>query len=564
MPAPRPRLFLIDGYSNIFRAFYAIRNLSNSRGQPTNAVYGFVTMLRKLLRDENPELIGVALDVSGKTVRSERYEDYKANRAPMPDDLRAQMPWVRQAIEAYRIPILEEPNYEADDVLGTLADKAAAAGYDVVLVSADKDLMQLVGPHVSLYHTGREKLYDEAAVAADFGVPPAQVVDVLALMGDAVDNVPGVPGIGDKGAKALIAEFGSLEALLERAGEVSRKAYREGLTEHADKARLSKELVTLHRDLPIELEPERLAHDPPDPEALRSLFTELEFYSLLDELGSAGGAELARAEEAEAPAAWRQRTAEAAGAVTLAAVGGEEPAGLAVAADGAIVFADFRRPGMREAALASLAGWIADPGRELVGHDVKELLRLAHRARGEGGAAPCRAPFFDTMLASYVLRPAAHGHSLEELAFERLGHKALTAKDAGWDRGHQPPPGDERLLAFAGERVALVERTAGPMRQELAAGGGALDRIYREIEEPLVPVLLAMEEAGVRLDVPYLGAMSTELAGELARLETEIYALAGETFNINSAQQLGTILFEKLSYPVLKHTRKTKSYSTSA
>lgn len=573
MPAPRSRLFLIDGYSNIFRAFYAIRNLSNSQGQPTNAVYGFITMLRKLLRDEQPELVGVALDVSRKTLRTERYEEYKANRAPMPEDLRAQMPWVRQAIEAYRIPILEEPNYEADDVLGTLADKAAAAGYDVVLVSADKDLMQLVGPRVSLYHTGRDKLYDPAAVAEDFGVPPAQVADVLALMGDTVDNVPGVPGIGEKGARALIVEFGSVEALLERAGEVSRKAYREGLEQHADQARLSKELVTIHRDLPIELEPERLRHDPPDAEALRRLFTELEFFSLLDELGAAGGADLASAAEAASAAAWRQRTGGlAAGAVTLAAVGEEAPVGLAVAtaqdgggggeaADGEVLFADFRRPELRAAALASLAGWIADPERELVGHDLKELLRLAHR---EGGASPCRAKLFDTMLASYLVRPAAHGHSLGELAFERLGHKALTAKDAGWDRGHQPPPGDARLLAYAGERVALVERTAAAMRDELAAGEGALARIYREIEEPLVPVLLAMEEAGILLDVGYLEAMSVELGEELTHLETEIYAIAGETFNINSSQQLGAILFEKLGYPVLKRTRKTKSYATGA
>jgi DNA polymerase-1 len=174
-------------------------------------------MLRKLLREEQPELIGVALDVSRRTVRTERYEQYKANRAPMPEDLREQVPWIREALGAYRIPVLEEPNYEADDVLGTLADRAAEAGYDVILVSADKDLMQLVGPHVSLYHTGREKLYDAAGVEEDFGVPPAQVIDVLALMGDAVDNVPGVPGIGEKGARQLIAEHGTLEALLEAA-----------------------------------------------------------------------------------------------------------------------------------------------------------------------------------------------------------------------------------------------------------------------------------------------------------------------------------------------------------
>ena len=212
-----PRLYLIDGYSNIFRAFYAIRNLSSSRGEPTNAVYGFVQMLRKLLREEQPELVGVALDVSSDTVRRERYEDYKAHRKPMPEDLRPQIPWIRKALEAYRIPILEMERYEADDVLGTLAKKASAAGYDVILVSADKDLMQLVGPRVSLMHTGRDKVYDPALVAEDFGVPPEQVVDVLALMGDASDNVPGVPGIGAKGAQKLIQEHGSLEALLEHA-----------------------------------------------------------------------------------------------------------------------------------------------------------------------------------------------------------------------------------------------------------------------------------------------------------------------------------------------------------
>src|SRR3954469_19239307 len=283
----RPRLFLIDGYSNIFRAFYAIRNLSNSRGEPTNAVYGFLTMLKKLLREDNPELIGVALE-GGRTFRSEKFEEYKANRAPMPEDLQSQLPWIRKVLEAYHIPTLELAGYEADDVLGTLSCRAAQAGYDVVLVSADKDLMQLVEPRVSLYHTGRNKLYGPADVAEDFGVPPPKVADVLALMGDSIESIPGVPGIGDKGAKALIQEYGSLEELLARAGEVSRKAYREGLTAHAEQARLSKELSTIHTDLDVPLDPQALHRDPPDIEALRQVFTELEFFSLVEELGPAG------------------------------------------------------------------------------------------------------------------------------------------------------------------------------------------------------------------------------------------------------------------------------------
>ncbi|MEO7795698.1 MAG: 5'-3' exonuclease H3TH domain-containing protein, partial [Thermoanaerobaculia bacterium] len=280
----RPKLVLIDGFHNIFRAFFAIRNLSNSKGLPTNAVFGFIQILRKVLKDEAPDFIGVALDISDKTVRTEKYAEYKANRAPMPEDLRPQIPYVRRAIEAFRIPRLELDNYEADDVMGTLAKKAAAQGYDVVLVSADKDLMQLVAPHVTLFHTGRNKRYDEAGVAEDFGVPPAQVADVLALMGDAVDNVPGVPGIGEKGARQLIVEFGSVEALLDRAAEVPRKAYREGLQANREQALLSKELVTIHCDLPIELEPEALQLDPPDTALLRELYTELEFFTLLAEL----------------------------------------------------------------------------------------------------------------------------------------------------------------------------------------------------------------------------------------------------------------------------------------
>ncbi|MCG8455281.1 MAG: hypothetical protein MI919_03300, partial [Holophagales bacterium] len=276
----RRRLYLVDGYSNIFRAFYAIRNLSSSEGEPTNAVFGFLQMLRKLLRDEQPEFLGIAMDVSSDTVRKEKFQDYKANRKPMPEDLRPQIPWIRQVIEAHHIPLLELPGYEADDVLGTLAKKAAAEGFEVVLVSPDKDLMQLVGEGVLLYHTGRDKLYDSEGVATDFGVPPGQVVDVLALMGDASDNVPGVPGIGEKGAKKLIAEHGSLEALLDVASSVKRKAYREGLEQHRDQALLSKDLVTIHTDLELGFEPEKLRTEEPDWDALLELCWRLDFQAL--------------------------------------------------------------------------------------------------------------------------------------------------------------------------------------------------------------------------------------------------------------------------------------------
>jgi DNA polymerase-1 len=612
----RQRLFLIDGYSNIFRAFYAIRNLSTTKGEPTNAVYGFVTMLRKLLREEQPELIGVALDL-GRTFRSERFEAYKANRTPMPEDLASQMPWIRRVLEALRIPALELSGYEADDVLGSLACRAAEAGYDVVLVSADKDLMQLVGPRVSLYHTGRNKLYGPAEVAEDFGVPPARVADVLALMGDSIDNIPGVPGIGDKGAKALIQEFGSLEELLARAGEVPRKSYREGLQQHAEQARLSKELSTIHTNLPIPFDPAALHRDPPDAVALRRLYGELEFHSLAQELtpepvaqaliagaagvaggretGGAGGAgevggagepgaaapgagQLLAAREVLTPADWEKAAASLAapgggsdgGGEIFVAVVGEAPkapvlglalaaAGGAAGAEGPVLLADFRRPGLRESVLATLGGWIAGPGVRLAGHDLKEVLRLCP------GGALCGAELFDAMLVSYLLKPSVHGHSLEELALERLNARPLSLKETGWDKGQEPPPGDPRLLAWAAERVMLARRMAAGMRQELAAGnGGALARVYREIEIPLLPVLLGMEEAGILLDADYLRAMSAELGQELRQLEEEIWRQAGERFNLNSPQQLGVVLFERLGLPTIKRTQKTRSYSTGA
>ena len=561
----RQRLFLIDGYSTIFRAFYAIRGLSNSKGQPTNAVYGFLQMLKKLLADEEPELVGIALDVGGRTVRKERYEEYKANRKPMPDDLRAQMEWIRQVIEAYRIPILELERYEADDVLGTLAGQAAAAGVDVVLVSADKDLAQLVDEHVSMLHTGRDKLYDPEGVAEDYGVPPERIVDVLALEGDSSDNVPGVPGIGAKGARQLIHEFGSLDELLERAEEVKRKSYREGLQENREQAELSRELVTIHRDLPLELDLAALRREEADDDALRSLFSELEFYSLLEELGAGGDTELEAeaATETETPQAWAEATsglgtevlAQTVGpagrplAVVVCAVAGEEGA--------KPIFADLRRDGLREAVTSTLGAWLADPERRLVGHDVKEILRLAPRRE------PVAATLFDTMLASYLLRPALRSTALDDVVLDRFQHKATSLAQAGWDGDDPPAPGWDGLAGLAGERAALVAKLAEQLADELVASPG-LERVYREIEAPLVPVLVEMEEVGIELDSGFLATMSEELGEEMESLEGRIYDAAGEEFNLNSPQQLGRILFEKLDYPVIKKTRKTKSYSTDA
>ncbi len=552
-------MFLIDGYANIFRAYYAIRNLSNAKGEPTNAVFGFLQILRKLLRDEQPEYIGIALDVSRRTVRSERFEQYKANRAPMPEDLRPQIPWIRQLITALKIPVLELPNYEADDVLGSLAQQARAAGFEVILVSPDKDLMQLVGPGISQHHTGRDKRYDAQGVEEDFGVAPDKVVDVLALMGDSVDNVPGVPGIGEKGAKALIREFGSLDELLAHPERIAKKSYRESLTQHREQALLSRDLVKIHTDLPIPFEPDRLIFEPPDYPTLLDLCYQLDFHSVAKELEAQHPRTtpaLPAAASVSTVAAWQAWVSEVRSAVCLGRVGEGPPWGLAAARvqDGgadAVVFADFRSAGIADVVTATLRTWLISPAMTLIGHDLKEILRLAGVTHG------VRCRLFDTMLASYLLRPALRSHGLAEVAHDRLHYQLASGLTSG-----PPLPGDLHLLRAAAEQVLLPAQMAPAMQDELAAQ--ALVSVYEQIEAPLIPVLVDMEETGVMLDVPYLVTMSEELGQQLLGLETEIYRLAGERFNINSPQQLGEILFDKLGYPVLQRTRKTRTYSTGA
>ena len=559
----RPRIHLIDGYSTIFRAYYAIRGLSNTLGEPTNAVFGFLQILRKLLRDENPQYLGVALDVSRDTVRTDRYAEYKANRAPMPEDLRPQVPWIRKILTAYKIPLLEMPKYEADDVLGTLAKKGEAAGFEVILLSADKDLFQLVGDGVRMYHTGRDKIYNAALVEEDFGVPPEKVTDVLALMGDSVDNVPGVPGIGEKGAKKLVNEYGSLDELLEKAGEIKRKSYREGLQNHRDDALMSKELVTIHTDLPIELDLEALAHDADqaDHQQLLEIFWELDFRQLAEEIESNHGVasvEVSPATPVTSAQEWQELTARLSQSIHVGAVGDdstEARLGLAVLDGEQAFYADFAREDVAAAARASLAEWLADENVTLIGHDLKEVLRLAGVYR-----ASCR--LFDTMLASYLLMTELRSHAFGEVVHARLRRRAMTPKEAGFSRGNVPGAGDPLLLTYAAERVVLPQQLATELEKDLATDD--LREVYRTIEEPLLPILVDMEERGVHLDREYLAAMSSEMTVEVAAVEEKIYEIAGEKFNINSPKQLGEIMFEKLGYPVLGKTRKTKSYSTGA
>jgi len=549
MPAARPTLYLVDSMSNIHRAYHAIQRLSTSAGRPTNAVYGFVTMLRKMVREHTPDLLAAAWDGPQRTQRHEAYAEYKANRTAMADDLAVQLPEIREALAAYRIPVLELPGYEADDVIGTLAKKAEAEGFNVVIVTADKDMLQLVsGERVRVFHTGKEIFLDDAGVTAFFGVAPGQVADVLALMGDSVDNVPGVPGVGQVTAKKWIAQYGSLPALLEHADDIKGKVG-ESLRAHREDALLSRRLVEIPVDLPVDFDPVALRRSEPDYGRLKELFVRLEFHSLAAEIqGDAATAPEISSERVPAGASFPAPS----GTAGLSLLTRGDTAILAVHSAGRTAIAE-------EPAAAIVQRWagLEASGAELAMGDAKPLHALLARS---GQSA--RREVFDVCLAQYVLAPGVASAEMEPMAFQRLGQKLLADKEAGVAACSLPGPYEiahaDRWLA---ERAGAAAALAPILRAELSARP-ALDRLYREIEAPLTPVLARMELAGVAIDLPLLKEISARMDGELRSLEQRIWGEAGEEFNVNSPVKLGQILFEKLKYPVLKKTAKTKSSST--
>jgi DNA polymerase-1 len=549
MPEAPPKLYLVDAMSNIHRAYHAIQRLSTSAGRPTNAIYGFVTMLRKMLREHTPDYLAVAWDGPQRTLRHEQYAEYKANRQPMADDLASQVPVIRQILDAYRIPVLELPGYEADDVIGTLAKKASTMGFDVVIVTADKDMLQLVGPRVRVFHTGREKFLDTAGVREFFGVAPEQVADVLALMGDSVDNIPGVPRVGEVTAKKWISEYGDLPTLLARAGEIKGKVG-ESLREHRENAVISRRLVEIPTDLPIPFEPDALRCAPADSKRLKDLFVELEFHSLAAEIHD---------ESAVRPeiSAVRRRPGE------RFSIGPDAPLGVALlsAKDGMLLaVSDGENVEIAEESPAEIARRWRDldrPARPVAIADAKPLDALLER---EGSAVV--GDVFDVCLAQYVLSPGAGSSEFEVMAFQRLGHRVTSDKEAGivacsLPEGYAVETADRWLGERASGTLALAERLRPEMEKR-----PELEKIYREIERPLTPVLARMEHAGIRVDLPYLKEMSARMDRDLRALEEKIWAESGEQFNVNSPVKLGQILFEKMKYPVGRKTAKTRVSST--
>jgi DNA polymerase-1 len=571
-----PTLFLIDGSNQMYRAYHAIRGLTGPDGKSTNAVYGFVTMLRKLITDHQPQYIGASFDLPGETFRSQLAADYKATRSAMPGDLAEQIAWVHEACEALGVPVYTAPGFEADDVIGTLAMKGAQQGFRVAIVTGDKDFFQLVDDGIRVYNPRDEGAwFDAAAVQEKFGVAPGQVIDVLALMGDTIDNVAGVPGIGEKGARDLIASFGALENLLERAGEVTQKKYREGLQTYAGQARQSRELVKIRTDVEVAFEPELFRYRGPSNERCYALFSKLGFRTLVTDFAPTASsiekdyAAVGSLEELAALA----RTLREAGRFSLRVVA--DGASCVRASLIGIVFSLAPRQARyvplahegfaggtsldRAAALERLRDVLADPAIAKVGHDLKaDVIVLARHGVAVEGLQ------FDTMLASYLIDATKSSEQLEPTVLEQLGYKALTQEEV-CGKGVKALPFAqvpvEGLLDFAGERADLALQLAAKLEPMLTSQG--VEGVYRDLELPLVPILADMEKIGVRVDARTLLSQATRVDSELNARSTAIFALAGEEFNINSPKQLAEILFGKLQLPVVKRTGTSRAPSTA-
>ncbi len=567
-----PILFLIDGTNYIYRAFYAIHGLSNSRGFPTNAIYGFTNMLMKLCRDWAPDYIAVAFDSKGPTFRHEAYDQYKANRSAMPDDLRPQIPHIKDVVRGFSMVVIEKQGIEADDIIGTLVKRYSQPGIKVVIASGDKDLMQLVSDNVLMVDTMKGITYDVEGVRNRFGVGPDRVIDILGLAGDTSDNVPGVPGVGEKTALKLVNQFGSLEGVLKNAGEVKGRGLSEKLNEFADQARMSKELVTIRTDVPIEADLEDLRFKEPDVDGLKEIFREFEFPALISKL---------RIEEEREETDYRLIVDEMKFGNLLNELrqSGEFSFDLELTSDEAMraqIVGIAVCSGAKKACyiplshtcrgaggqlaldmvLERMAPLFSDDSLKKYGHDLKTAsLVLSRRGIVLKGWA-C-----DVMVASYILNPSRRGNDLADIVQDHLDRTIATLKDLTGSGAKAVPFQAVSLEAatdYSCSRADFIFRLAALMVVRIEEAG--LGDLFHDVEMPLAGVLASMEKKGVLLDCELLGEISRQLGELIDVSEEKIYSLAGGEFNINSPKQLQTILFDRLGLP---RGRKTKAgYST--
>jgi DNA polymerase-1 len=559
MPAAQRKLFLVDAMAHIYRAFFAPmpQRLTGPGGTPTNVPFLFGNILRRLIKDYQPDYIGIVFDPPGATFRDKLFEKYKAQRQPMPDEMRVQLPFVRRLCEAMRLPILEVQGYEADDVIGAMALQAAKKNLDVLVISNDKDMMQLVGKNVRTLRTGSggakaDIIVDAKKVEEILGVPPERVVDYMALLGDNIDNIPGAKGIGEKGAAELIKKYGSVEKALDHADEVPNKRYREALQQQREQVMMSKQLAKIATDLPLEIDLHALERREPDVAALGTLYRELGFNSLLKELSAEALAESAPASAEPSVKAdyaafsdvteFRAYLAKLPAKQPLAVwlnleLGERESEGFGTriasievsskAGEGRSVWLDEKGE-----ALKTVGPLLADAKRAKIVHDPKLFQLLAGRAANVKHA---------TQLYSYLLRPTTANHNFSDVVMRQF---------------------NVMLGGGPGERADYLQRLAPVLRTQIDEQ--ELAEVYEKIDLPLAPVLADMERIGIRVDPKELDKMSKSMEKEVRRLEKEIWKLAGNEFNINSPAQLAEILFDKLNLQPPMRRGKGKVRSTAA
>ncbi|MFV9644560.1 MAG: DNA polymerase I [Desulfobacterales bacterium] len=568
-------LYLIDGSAYIYRAYHAIQSLTNSKGLPTNAAFGFTRMLLKLIEERAPEYVAMFFDAKGPTFRHKIYKEYKANRPPMPDDLSVQIPYIKDITKGFNVPVIEMSGYEADDLIGTLSTVAEKAGFNVVMVTGDKDFMQLVTDKAIIWDPMKDKIIDAEAIQKTFGMKPLQIIDVMGLSGDTADNIPGVPGVGPKTAIDLIKTYQSMELLYERIDTVKKKKLHENLVKYKDQAFLSRELVTINTSLPLSFNPEEFKSKTPDNNILSRLFKDLEFRQLQQafppksDLSKKKYKTVFSIDDISDLANNLERTGLFAVDTETTSVNPMQAklVGLSFSSKPDEAFYipcghDYPgvpdQPGFVEV-LNLLKPVLENPDIKKIGQNIKyDWIVLARHGINLSGIV------FDTMIASYLLNPSKRAHNLDQIALDFLDHRTITYKEVTGGKSKKGSCFSHVLIEKAGpyacedaDITLMAYDALKPMLKE-----ARLEELFEKVEMPLVPVLMKMEMTGICVDKEKLSLLSKSFEHQLEGLKSSIYSIAGEEFNINSSQQLGRILFEKLKLPVQKKTKKKAGYST--
>ena len=555
-----PLVVLVDGSNYIYRAFYAIPLLTNSKGFPTNAIYGFTNMLLKLRRELKPDYIVVTFDLKGPTTRHGEFENYKATRKPMPDDLIPQIPFIKDVVRGLSICVLEKQGIEADDLIGTLTVLANEKGWRTAIISGDKDLMQLVDENVVMVDTMKDKTYDAAAVKEKFGVRPDKVVEILGLMGDTSDNIPGVPGIGPKTAQRLIEEYGSVDEVIKNSENLRNVKLRESFRQYAEQARLSRQLANIRKDIEIDFDFQDAAIKEPNKEILSKLFSEFEFSSLLQEIRQDKAKpvkeykQVVERKALDELVAHLKKNHEISLEIIFEKNSSSDLIGIALSDGKDAFYIPIGHTNVLEQlpakeVFSALAPVLSRPGIKKYVYDLKTTLVSLENIEVHPGE--------DLQLAAYLLDPAKHSYELDEVVWTYLHERVPAPNDVAGGKGKTYPlalvPID-KMTAYAGQRTDAIFELAAVVEAQLKK----IDSIdlYRKVEMPLLHVLADMEKKGVLVDTYLLKQMSTELAQLLSISEEKIHRLAGEKFNINSPKQLQTILFEKLKLPSGKRTKE--------